>query len=152
MINVEVLNKLSKAITDLGSVAIMEDAQIPGCPHMNDRYIFHLRQLDQSSWEAHRMTLLALLAAQNPPMQVHVCTMHTYDVSSKTYRDFYNIELAANSTDADRFVALLADVKKKPMALRAAQIKVNVESDADMKLRTDKVTSAPLSTGMVAGR
>jgi len=151
MIDTTVMDKLVKSVTSLGSVEVMEDAKIPGCPHMADRYIMHLKQLDQGMWESHRASLLTALATQSPPLQVHICTMHTYDMVAKCFRDFYNIELAATGVDVDRFITLIRDIKGKPLSIRSPKQVVKVDTVENISSRSKLISSAPLSRSMIDG-
>jgi hypothetical protein len=147
MLNIEQQEKLAAAINSMGSVSIIQDQAIPGCPHFGDRYTFHVHVEDRAVWEgAHRPTLCRLLAESAKPIQAHICTMYGYDKMTKRYTVVHTMEFKGEGEEIDNIISVLGQVSKTKVPPVFDKSDVKVDS---MEGRTDKVTSTLFSPKMM---
>ena len=147
MLNIEQQEKLAAAINSMGSVSIIQDQAIPGCPHFGDRYTFHVHVEDRAVWEgAHRPTLCRLLAESVQPLQAHVCTMYGFDKASSRHTVVHTMEFKGDEREIDEIIKILGQVSKTkvPPVFEKSEVKVDSTSG-----RTDKVTSTLFSPKMM---
>jgi len=129
-IDQELMDRVAEALNKLGSVKVIRDTVIPGCPHFGDRVIVHFRVEDEALWAGlggHLRTILQLVDAEQPKLNVHICRQWVWDRSRpKELLVLQTFEVEGTSAAVEQVVKLLERCRSSKVDTRIPEVRIPI--------------------------
>lgn len=152
-IDQKLMDRVADALNRLGSVSVIRDTVIPGCPHFGDRIVIHFRVKDDALWSGlggHLRTVLKLVDQERPWLNVHICRQWLLDAARpKELLVLQTFEVEGNEVAVEQVVSVLEQCRQAKADPRVPMVSIEVGgSDGRSKeLNSERYGPANLKSG-----